>query len=199
MDWNEPPSSLNSTEYHQFQYPLRVEMDWNPTFNPPSSMMLTFQYPLRVEMDWNGNVRRLCACPIMFQYPLRVEMDWNIDDPGDPFGEVAGFSTLCGSKWIGTNAPCRPPTTQLQFQYPLRVEMDWNLLAYRHIPPGRGFSTLCGSKWIGTPCGSRDRAPSSCVSVPSAGRNGLELTMTAFRSRISNVFQYPLRVEMDWN
>src|SRR5581483_8177561 len=86
------------------------------------------------------------------------------------------------------------------FQYPLRVEMDWNQARHLSLDtePHR-FSTLCGSKWIGTCRRSDHLLPFQQVSVPSAGRNGLELNR--FATSLCNLsgFQYPLRVEMDWN
>src|SRR5581483_296488 len=160
-----------------FQYPLRVEMDWNQARHLSldtephrfstlcgskwigtcrrSDHLLPFQQVSVPSAGRNGlelNRFATSLCNLSgFQYPLRVEMDWNAAPNSHRDSHLRSFSTLCGSKWIGTikqrarNAACH-----------------------------KGFSTLCGSKWIGTPCGNRGRVSSNCVSVPSAGRNGLE-------------------------
>src|SRR5581483_3607589 len=234
-----------------------------------------FQYPLRVEMDWNaGRHSRSPARRTEVSVPSAGRNGLELDD-----GHLAanprqrGFSTLCGSKWIGTGRqPEHGHIHYTVFQYPLRVEMDWNsricfsptryscfstLCGSKWIgtcwpswnrTTGRGFSTLCGSKWIGTterladhrgnsqvsvPSAGRNGLepqstqrqiiPLECfstlcgskwigtkrdiylwtlnliVSVPSAGRNGLELAADLITFYRSSKFQYPLRVEMDWN
>src|SRR5581483_3607590 len=84
------------------------------------------------------------------------------------------FSTLCGSKWIGTpeSASARPDT---------RVSV-----------PSAGRNGL-------EPAGRRGTGRRAEVSVPSAGRNGLELQNGSLIIEEIVKFQYPLRVEMDWN
>ena len=58
-----------------------------------------FQYPLRVEIDWNSRPKSsLTHKGKKFQYPLRVEIDWNTLDMADLKPSVLSFSTLCGSK-----------------------------------------------------------------------------------------------------
>src|SRR5581483_5934434 len=127
-------------------------------------------------MDWNISFQAVPAETPKFQYPLRVEMDWNQKAPDRLEALSGSFSTLCGSKWIGTCVDIETETKKPKFQYPLRVEMDWNRAGRRGArEPGKtSFSTLCGSKWIGT-----------VWSVPAV--------------IIDLKFQYPLRVEMDWN
>src|SRR5581483_10889238 len=129
-----------------FQYPLRVEMDWNSQApGDISSPAGLFQYPLRVEMDWNGTRALSAVHPQRFQYPLRVEMDWN--------------DARIGQRRLTAG-----------FQYPLRVEMDWN----SGVVAGFGAG--------------------SAVSVPSAGRNGLEPSRDTSAISLRPAFQYPLRV-----
>ena len=208
-----------------------------------------FQYPLRVEMDWNhDHFWRNDPTYEKFQYPLRVEMDWNRSRRPDA-SRNRSFSTLCGSKWIGTyhSKPCPPKhpsfstlcgSKWIGTKKPL---IDWKpyqevsvpsagrnglerVLTSKPKPRNQSFSTLCGSKWIGTGLDDVARANlEKLVSVPSAGRNGLEHTAHALVAvdlyRFSTLcgskwigtvwsvpaviidlkFQYPLRVEMDWN
>src|SRR5581483_6190764 len=82
----------------KFQYPLRVEIDWN--YAAPNLIINSgsFQYPLRVEIDWNSQEDRPRQFDIRFQYPLRVEIDWNSIICGGPAQSMLCFSTLCGSK-----------------------------------------------------------------------------------------------------
>src|SRR5581483_1174876 len=165
-------------------------MDWNRTQSGPYVRFEAFQYPLRVEMDWNLLREAAASLHSWFQYPLRVEMDWNALMRNKHAKPMRRFSTLCGSKWIGTiQEQCRSES-QHQFQYPLRVEMDWNTIASASaravagvsVPSaGRNgleqngmsvlingsicFSTLCGSKWIGTGPKFRAHADRGCFST----------------------------------
>src|SRR5581483_4175701 len=136
-----------------FQYPLRVEMDWNvgvvagfgagSAVSVPSagrnglepsrdtsaiSLRPAFQYPLRVEMDWNPEFfwtspNRLDAVSV----PSAGRNGLELPDEAAGAAGVWGFSTLCGSKWIGTIIDLVNERGYIAFQYPLRVEMDWNI------------------------------------------------------------------------
>src|SRR5581483_5833264 len=156
-----------------------------------------FQYPLRVEIDWNRFRLFERRRNFWFQYPLRVEIDWNFMSAvwRSPTRTVsvpsAGRNRL--ERWTfypkflqrqvsvpsaGRNRlePPAPPPSLINkmFQYPLRVEIDWNL------------TRQCA------------KSPRVDVSVPSAGRNRLELHRIFYPNSKCR-FQYPLRVEIDWN
>ncbi len=111
-----------------------------------------------------------------------------------------GFSTLCGSKWIGTGRqPEHGHIHYTVFQYPLRVEMDWNR-GHRHRAVLHAVVSVPSAGRNGLePAGRRGTGRRAEVSVPSAGRNGLEPEPPKLPDVIELMFQYPLRVEMDWN
>ncbi len=135
-----------------FQYPLRVEMDWNQARHLSldtephrfstlcgskwigtcrrSDHLLPFQQVSVPSAGRNGlelNRFATSLCNLSgFQYPLRVEMDWNAAPNSHRDSHFRSFSTLCGSKWIGTSPDLSGPSASIVFQYPLRVEMDWN-------------------------------------------------------------------------
>ncbi len=162
----------------------------------------------------------------LFQYPLRVEMDWNLTRNVRLEGKRLSFSTLCGSKWIGTSTSesdgrgwcVSVPSAGRNGLEPMNAKLLRSAVL-------SSFSTLCGSKWIGTRTAHAGDRTLARVSVPSAGRNGLELVhlmclcqhhqkdgfSTLCGSKwigtvcgqsvelLRSLFQYPLRVEMDWN
>ncbi len=97
--------SVDRSRYPRFQYPLRVEMDWNKSkcdLQRPSKIV---SVPSAGRNGLEPLIRHHHQAFAVFQYPLRVEMDWNATV--NQFGNrlKTRFSTLCGSKWIGTNPP----------------------------------------------------------------------------------------------
>src|SRR5581483_4061747 len=210
----------------KFQYPLRVEMDWNSTMgiwprirasvvSVPSAgrnglelvdnqSMVTSITPCFSTLcgsKWIGTPESASARP-----DTRVSVPSagrnGLEPRPSPQSRTArsGFSTLCGSKWIGTTERLADHRGNRQVSVPSAGRNGLEPQStQRQIIPLECFSTLCGSKWIGTCRRSDHLLPFQQVSVPSAGRNGLELNR--FATSLCNLsgFQYPLRVEMDWN
>src|SRR5581483_10234310 len=210
----------------KFQYPLRVEMDWNSTMgiwprirasvvSVPSAgrnglelvdnqSMVTSITPCFSTLcgsKWIGTPESASARP-----DTRVSVPSagrnGLEPRPSPQSRTArsGFSTLCGSKWIGTTERLADHRGNRQVSVPSAGRNGLEPQStQRQIIPLECFSTLCGSKWIGTKRDIYLWTLNLIVSVPSAGRNGLELAADLITFYRSSKFQYPLRVEMDWN
>src|SRR5581483_9195366 len=210
----------------KFQYPLRVEMDWNSTMgiwprirasvvSVPSAgrnglelvdnqSMVTSITPCFSTLcgsKWIGTPESASARP-----DTRVSVPSagrnGLEPRPSPQSRTArsGFSTLCGSKWIGTTERLADHRGNRQVSVPSAGRNGLEPQStQRQIIPLECFSTLCRSKWIGTKRDIYLWTLNLIVSVPSAGRNGLELAADLITFHRSSKFQYPLRVEMDWN